>query len=104
MDLQEILADIQRWRARGDDVALATVTWTSGSTPRAIGAKMAVNARGEFVGSVSGGCVEGAVIDEARGVLKNGKPKLVSYGISDDIAWDVGLACGGSIQVFIEKI
>ena len=104
MELQEILADIQQWRARGDEVALATVTWTGGSTPRTIGAKMAVNARGEFVGSVSGGCVEGAVIDEARGVLKNGKPKLVSYGISDDMAWDVGLACGGSIQVFIEKI
>lgn len=104
MELQEILADIQQWRARGDQVALATVTWTGGSTPRAIGAKMAVNSRGEFVGSVSGGCVEGAVIDEARAVLKNGKPKLVSYGISDDMAWDVGLACGGSIQVFIEKI
>ncbi len=104
MDLQEILADIQQWRARGDAVALATVTWTGGSTPRAIGAKMAVNSRGEFVGSVSGGCVEGAVIDEARAVLKSGKPKLVSYGISDDMAWDVGLACGGSIQVFIEKI
>jgi xanthine/CO dehydrogenase XdhC/CoxF family maturation factor len=104
VDLQEILADIQQWRARGDAVALATVTWTGGSTPRAIGAKMAVNSRGEFVGSVSGGCVEGAVIDEARAVLKSGKPKLVSYGISDDMAWDVGLACGGSIQVFIEKI
>ena len=65
---------------------------------------MAVNSRGEFVGSVSGGCVEGAVIDEARHVLKNGKPKLVSYGISDDMAWDVGLACGGSIKVFIEKL
>lgn len=102
--MQEILDAVKEWRARGDKIALATVTWTSGSTPRAIGAKMAVNARGEFVGSVSGGCVEGAVIDEARGVLKAGKPKLVSYGISDDMAWDVGLACGGSIKVFIEKI
>jgi xanthine/CO dehydrogenase XdhC/CoxF family maturation factor len=102
--MQEILDDIEQWRARGDEVALATVTWTSGSTPRATGAKMAVNSRGEFVGSVSGGCVEGAVIDQARQVLKNGKPKLVSYGISDDMAWDVGLACGGSIKVFIEKL
>jgi xanthine dehydrogenase accessory factor len=102
--MQEILADIQNWRARGDQVALATVTWTSGSTPRATGAKMAINSRGEFVGSVSGGCVEGAVIEEARGVLKNGQPKWVSYGISDDMAWNVGLACGGSIKVFIEKI
>lgn len=102
--MKEILSDIQEWRARGDDVALATVTWTSGSTPRPTGAKMAVNSRGEFVGSVSGGCVEGAVIDEARKIIKSGKPKLVSYGISDDMAWDVGLACGGSIKVFIEKI
>ena len=100
----EILNEIEQWRARGDEIALATVTWTSGSTPRATGAKMAINARGEFVGSVSGGCVEGAVIDQARVVLKNGKPKLVSYGISDDMAWDVGLACGGSIKVFIEKL
>ncbi|OQY89322.1 MAG: xanthine dehydrogenase [Chloroflexi bacterium UTCFX4] len=102
--MQEILAQVQIWRAQGEDVALATVTWTAGSTPRAIGAKMAVTARGEFVGSVSGGCVEGAVIDQARAVLQSGRPKLVSYGISDDMAWDVGLACGGSIQVFIEKI
>lgn len=102
--MQEILSDIEQWRARGDQVALATVTWTSGSTPRATGAKMAINSRGEFVGSVSGGCVEGAVIDEAGKILKNGKPKLVSYGISDEMAWEVGLACGGSIKVFIEKI
>jgi len=102
--MQEILTQVQTWRAQGEDVALATVTWTAGSTPRAIGAKMAVTARGEFVGSVSGGCVEGAVIDQARAVLKSGRPQLVSYGISDDMAWDVGLACGGSIQVFIEKI
>lgn len=102
--MHEVLPDIESWLARGDQVALATVTWTSGSTPRATGAKMAVNSRGEFVGSVSGGCVEGAVIDEARTVLKNGKPKWLSYGISDDMAWDVGLACGGSIKVFIEKI
>jgi xanthine/CO dehydrogenase XdhC/CoxF family maturation factor len=100
----ELLEAIDGWRARGDDVALATVTWTGGSTPRAIGAKMAINSRGEFVGSVSGGCVEGAVIDRARGVLKSGRPELVSYGISDELAWDVGLACGGSIKVFIEKL
>lgn len=102
--MQEILSAIEEWCARGDAVALATVTWTSGSTPRATGAKMAINTRGEFVGSVSGGCVEGAVIDKARQVLKRGAPELVSYGISDDMAWDVGLACGGSIQVFIEKV
>ena len=102
--MQEILPTINQWRARGDEIALATVTWTGGSTPRTVGAKMAVNAGGEFVGSVSGGCVEGAVIEQACKVIKSGKPKLVNYGISDDMAWDVGLACGGSIQVFIEKI
>ncbi len=102
--MKEILAEIERWRARGDAVALATVTWTDGSTPRPVGAKMAVNSRGEFTGSVSGGCVEGAVIEEARGVIKTGKPQLVQFGIADEMAWDVGLACGGSIKVFIEKI
>lgn len=102
--MKELLGEIARWQAQGDEVALATVTWTSGSTPRATGAKMAVNGRGEFAGSVSGGCVEGAVIEEARQVLKDGAPRLVSYGISDDMAWDVGLACGGSLQVFIEKL
>jgi xanthine/CO dehydrogenase XdhC/CoxF family maturation factor len=102
--MKEILAEIERWRARGDAVALATVTWTDGSTPRPVGAKMAVNSRGEFTGSVSGGCVEGAVIEEARRVIKTGMPKLVQFGIADEMAWDVGLACGGSIKVLIEKV
>ena len=102
--MKEVVADIDSWKARGDGVALATVTWTDGSTPRPIGAKMAVNSRGEFTGSMSGGCVEGAVIERARHVIKTGEPELVQYGISDDIAWDVGLSCGGSIKVFIEKI
>lgn len=102
--MKDILSEIQKWRARGDAVALATVTWTDGSTPQPIGAKMAVNARGEFVGSVSGGCVEGAVIDEAQRVLKSGQPKLAQFGIADEMAWSVGLACGGSIKVFIEKV
>jgi len=90
--------------ARGDEVALATVTWTGGSTPRPVGAKMAVNSRGEFTGSVSGGCVEGAVIEEARRVMKSGRPTLLQYGIADETAWDVGLSCGGTIKVFVEKI
>jgi xanthine/CO dehydrogenase XdhC/CoxF family maturation factor len=102
--MQEILAQLQAWRKRGDQVALATVTWTDGSTPRPVGAAMVVNSRGEFAGSVSGGCVEGAVIEQAQGVIKSGRPQLVSYGIADEMAWDVGLACGGRIKVFIEKI
>jgi len=94
--MREYLPLIHAWQARGDQVAMATVVRTNGSTPRGVGAKMVVNSRGEFAGSVSGGCVEGAVLEEARRVIKTGEPKLVNYGI--------GLSCGGSIQVFIEKL
>jgi len=102
--MRDLISTIDAWRARGDGVALATVVKTNGSTPRPMGAKMIVNSRGEFAGSVSGGCVEGAVIDEARHVLKTGKPKLVKYGIADETAWDVGLSCGGMIEVFVEVV
>lgn len=102
--MRDLVTTIDEWRARGDGVALATVVKTGGSTPRPIGAKMIVNSRGEFAGSVSGGCVEGAVIDEARRVLKTGKPKLLKYGIADETAWDVGLSCGGMIEVFVEVV
>lgn len=102
--MRDLVSIIDAWVARGDQVALATVVKTGGSTPRPLGAKMVVNSRGEFAGSVSGGCVEGAVIDEARKVIKTGKPKLVTYGIPDETAWDVGLSCGGMIEVFVEKI
>ncbi len=102
--MQELISTIEEWRARGDQVALATVVKTGGSTPRPLGAKMIVNSRGEFMGSVSGGCVEGAVIDEARRVLKSGKPQLCKYGIADETAWDVGVSCGGMIEVFVEKL
>lgn len=100
--MRDLISTIDAWRARGDGVALATVVKTDGSTPRPIGAKMIVNSRGEFAGSVSGGCVEGAVIEEALHVLKTGKPKLLKYGIADETAWDVGLSCGGMIEVFVE--
>jgi xanthine/CO dehydrogenase XdhC/CoxF family maturation factor len=102
--MRDLISTIDAWRARGDGVALATVVKTGGSTPRPIGAKMIVNSRGEFAGSVSGGCVEGAVIDEAQRVLKTGQPKLLKYGIADDTAWDVGLSCGGMIEVFVEVV
>ncbi len=102
--MRDLISTIDAWRARGDGVALATVVKTGGSTPRPIGAKMIVNSRGEFAGSVSGGCVEGAVIEEALRVIKTGKPKLVKYGIADETAWDVGLSCGGMIEVFVESI
>lgn len=102
--MREVLNEIDQWRARGDQVAIATVVKTLGSTPRPIGAKMAVNSRGEFAGSVSGGCVEGAVIEQALNVIKSGTPKLLHFGISDETAWDVGLSCGGTIDVFVEKL
>ncbi len=91
------------WRTRGDEVALATVVRTRRSAPRPLGSKFAVGSRGEMAGSVSGGCVEGAVVSEAQSVLKGGPPKLVFYGIANDEAWDVGLACGGEIWVWIER-
>ena len=102
--MREVLNEVDQWRARGDQVAIATVVKTLGSTPRPIGAKMAVNSRGEFAGSVSGGCVEGAVIEQALSVIKSGTPKLLHFGISDETAWDVGLSCGGTIDVFVEKL
>lgn len=102
--MRDLIATIDAWRARGDGVALATVVKTGGSTPRPIGAKMVVNSRGEFAGSVSGGCVEGAVIEEAQRVIKTGKPKLLKYGIADETAWEVGLSCGGTIEVFAETL
>jgi xanthine dehydrogenase accessory factor len=91
------------WRTRGDAVALATVVRTRRSAPRPLGSKFAVGSRGEMAGSVSGGCVEGAVVHEAQSVLQGGPPKLVFYGIANDEAWDVGLACGGEIWVWIER-
>ena len=102
--MRDLISTIDTWRARGDNVAMATVVKTGGSTPRPLGAKMIVNSRGEFAGSVSGGCVEGTVIEEALRVMKNGKPKLAKYGIADETAWDVGLSCGGMIEVFVEIV
>lgn len=102
--MREVLPDIQRWRQDGKQVALATVVKVYGSAPRPLGAKMAISAAGEMVGSVSGGCVEGAVVQEALDVLKTGQPRLLEYGIADELAMTVGLACGGNIQVFVEPI
>ena len=102
--MRDVLPTIERWRANGEDVALATVVKAMGSSPRQLGAKMAVTRYGDMVGSVSGGCVEGAVFEEAQKVLKTRKPKLVHYGVADELAWEVGLACGGIIEVFIEPL
>jgi xanthine/CO dehydrogenase XdhC/CoxF family maturation factor len=102
--MKDILPTVELWQSRGDQIAIATVVQTWGSSPRAPGAKMAVNQKGEMVGSVSGGCVEGAVIEEARQVLKSGRPKLLHFGVTDDTAWEVGLACGGNIEIFVERL
>src|SRR5437763_5925383 len=100
--MQEILSEIGVWEERGDRIALATVIEVQRSAPRPPGAKMAVNDRGEIAGSVSGGCVEGAVAEIADGVLKGDPPQLLHFGIADSDAWDVGLPCGGEIDVWVQ--
>jgi xanthine/CO dehydrogenase XdhC/CoxF family maturation factor len=102
--VKEVLADVERWRARGDRVAIATVIATRRSAPRPIGSKLAISESGELSGSVSGGCVEGDVFVNAEEVLQTGRPKLLSYGISDEEGWNVGLPCGGEIDVFVERL
>ncbi len=103
-DNQEILDQASQWKRAGKGVALATVVTTWGSSPRPVGSKLVVDDAGEFLGSVSGGCVEGAVIGEAQKAIEDGKPRLLSFGVSNEQAWEVGLACGGKIQVFVERV
>ncbi len=101
--MRDVAEPIQEWVARGDMVAVATVVDTRRSAPRPPGSKMAVNDRGEVFGAISGGCVEGAVVAVAGQVLSDGAPQLHSYGIADEQAWDVGLPCGGEIDVWVER-
>lgn len=102
--MKEILGDIGRWQEEGRRVALARVVTVAGSGPREPGAAMAVNDEGEVAGSVSGGCVEGAVVTEALEVLASGVPRLCTFGYSDEEAFSVGLTCGGTIRVFVEPL
>lgn len=102
--MKEEFPEVDRWREAGKKVALATVVNAYGSAPRQVGAKMAINQDGAFVGSVSGGCVENDVVEHAKQVLDEDQSRLVPYGISDDMAFNVGLACGGRIQVFIQPL
>ena len=102
--MKDVLEDIVRWRESGLAVAVGTVVRTEGSSPRGPGATMAVNERAEVAGSVSGGCVEGAVVDEALRVLDGAPAHVVTYGVSDDQAFSVGLTCGGTIDVFVERL
>lgn len=101
--MKDVLEDVDAWTARGDSIALATVIGVKRSAPRPPGAKMAINANGEISGAVSGGCVEGAVVEVAEQVLRTGEPQLLHFGIADEEAWDVGLPCGGEIDVWVER-
>lgn len=101
---EDVLGQAAAWKARGDDVALATVVATWGSSPRPVGSQLAVHGDGRFVGSVSGGCIEGAVVLEALEAIDDGEPRLLDFGVTHEQAWEVGLACGGKVQVFVEKL
>ena len=101
---QDVLITARDWRLGGHQVALATVISTWGSAPRPVGSQLVVNNDGQFIGSVSGGCIEGAVIQEALESMADGKPRTLEFGVSDDQAWEVGLACGGTIKVFVERL
>ncbi|AKI00336.1 putative sulfurylase small subunit, molybdopterin cytosine dinucleotide biosynthesis [Hoeflea sp. IMCC20628] len=94
----------ERWMLDGREVAVATVIETWGSAPRPVGSHLVIDADGNFSGSVSGGCVEGAVLSEAADVIATGEPRMLEFGVADETAWRVGLSCGGKIQVYLERI
>ena len=100
----DVLEQALRWRDGGRGVALATVVETWGSSPRPAGSRLAVNDQSAFVGSVSGGCVEGAVVEEALRTIADGRPRTLEYGVTNEMAWEVGLACGGRIRIFLERV
>jgi xanthine/CO dehydrogenase XdhC/CoxF family maturation factor len=102
--MEDPLAAAERWKGEGRGVALATVVETWGSAPRPVGSHLVIDANGGFEGSVSGGCVEGAVIAEAIEVIAEGKPRMLEFGVADETAWRVGLSCGGRIRVYVEKV
>lgn len=98
------LGEAMAWKQAGRRVAVATVVTTWGSAPRPVGSQLVVDQDGHFIGSVSGGCIEGAVVTEALDAIADGKPRLLDFGVSDAQAWEVGLACGGKIQIFVERL
>jgi xanthine/CO dehydrogenase XdhC/CoxF family maturation factor len=101
---EDILKAAEDWRKQGRGVALATVVETWGSAPRPVGANLVIDSEGNFLGSVSGGCVEGAVVTEAMDVIADGKPRTLEFGVADETAWKAGLSCGGTIRVYVEKV
>ena len=100
----DVIENALNWQSEGKKVALATVIQTWGSAPRPVGSQLAIDEAGNMVGSVSGGCVEGAVIQEALELMNNGGHKTLEFGVSNDDAWEVGLACGGKIRIFVEAV
>ena len=100
----DVLSQAAAWREAGEKVAVATVTETWGSSPRPAGSQLAVDDKGRMVGSVSGGCIEGAVVREAQEVIAGAKPRLLDFGITNEQAWEVGLACGGKLQIWLEAL
>jgi len=101
---EDVLQQALAWRADGRKVALATVVATWGSSPRPVGSQLAVSEAGEMVGSVSGGCIEGAVVREAQAIMAGAAPRLLDFGVTNEQAWEVGLACGGKLEVYVEAL
>ena len=101
---EDVLQTALAWKKAGRAVAVATVTSTWGSSPRPAGSQLVVDGDGAMVGSVSGGCIEGAVVKEALEAIADGKPRLLDFGVTNEQAWEVGLACGGKLQVFLERV
>ena len=101
---EDVLDTAANWAAEGERVAIATVTETWGSSPRPPGSQMAVTLSGRMAGSVSGGCIEGAVADAAKATIESGTPQWLDFGVTNDRAWEVGLACGGKLKVFVERL
>ena len=100
----QVLEQVAAWQRAGRKAAIVTVVSTWGSSPRPVGSQLGVSEQGEMVGSVSGGCIEGAVVKEALEVMAGAPPKLIDYGVSNEQAWEVGLACGGKLEVYIEPV
>jgi xanthine/CO dehydrogenase XdhC/CoxF family maturation factor len=100
----QVLEQVAAWQRAGRKAAIATVVSTWGSSPRPVGSQLGISEQGEMVGSVSGGCIEGAVVKEALEVMAGAPPKLIDYGVSNEQAWEVGLACGGKLEVYIEPL
>ena len=104
VDHEKVLEQAAEWRSAGKRVALATVVATWGSSPRPVGSQLAIDGEGHFIGSVSGGCIEGAVVHDALRTIEDGEPRMLTFGVTDEMAWEVGLACGGTVEVFVERM